>query len=289
MADPAHVLAAHEKYALPLGVDPAENTLITGGFDGSISIWSTDDWSELRRRQAHSQSVNCGGITSDGHLVTGSTDTTAKVWSLPHLEEQSVFEGHAKTVAGLTTHSSDGRVATASYDRSVRVWVPTKEGDELVLDGHPGNVTCVTFADPAELLVSGGLGDALVVWALADGTERARLSGHGQAVVGVTVDPDGQVWSAGYNGTLFAWSDADWTAEESFELPIESRPTGLRAHPSDNQVAVSRDGGMTLISDTGEVLADHDTTIKGITAPLWSPEGSWVAVGGADGKIRIYE
>lgn len=289
MADPDHVLTAHEKYALPFAVDRAENALITGGFDGSIGVWSVDDWSERRRVQGHDQSLNCGGITSNGHLVTGSTDTTAKVWSLPRLEEVSVYEGHSKTVAGMRTHSSDGRVATASYDRSVRVWNPETEEDDLVLGGHLGNVTCVTFVESDALLVSGGVGEALVVWELEDGTELTRLPGHGQAVVGVTVDSEGTVWSAGYNGTLSAWSGDDWSLDESFELPIDTRPTGLCAHPTEDRFAVSRDGGVTVISNTGAIVADHDTTIKGIYAPLWSPDGSWVAVGGADGSIRIYE
>jgi WD40 repeat protein len=294
MAEPVHVVSAHEKYGLPLAFDRAGDSLITGGFDGSIGVWSTEDWSERRRASGHEQSVNCGGLTAAGRLVTGSTDATASVWEVPDLAEASVFDDHAGTVAGLATHPADDRVATASYDSTARVWAAgTDEGEEendaLVLDGHSGNVTCVAFVGDGEHLASGGLGDTLAVWSLDDGSEQARLGGHGAAVVGATVDSTGQLWSAGYDGTLHQWSSDDWSANASFELPIDTRPTGLAAHPSDQRLAVTRDGGIAVVSSQGELVADHETSIKGVSTPLWTPDGSLLAVGGADGKVRLYE
>ena len=289
MAKPDYVVAAHDKYGLPLAFDRARNSLITGGFDGSIGIWSIDDWSERRRSRGDEQRVNCGGLFWKGHLVTGSTDTTARIWELPGLERIAVFEGHTKTVAGLATHPSDERIATASYDSIVRVWNTETDRDPLILDGHSGNVTSVEFVGDSDYLVSGGIGDELVVWSLEDGDEQTRLGGHGQAVVGVTVDPDGQIWSAGYNGTLHSWSGGDWSPEDAYELPFDARPSGLTAHPTEPRLAVSRDGGVSVFSSQGELVTEHETSIKGISMPLWSPDGTWLVVGGADGKIRIYE
>ena len=288
MADPETILSAHEKYGLPLSFTRDGSALITGGFDGSVSRWSVRDWSETASIQAHDKSVNCGAVTTADLVVTGSTDTTVCVLDADLTTRERTLTGHKKTVAGLAAHPSEPVVASASYDATVRVWQLDSRTDPVVLTGHPNNVTSVEFVDSRDVLVSGGIGDELIVWTLDSETEKTRLEGHGQAVAGIATPGDGRLWSIGYNGTVFLWSTDDWSERGSFDLPTDATPSGIAVTPDSERIAVTRDGGVLIFDADGRTVAEHTTSIKGISKPRWTPEGSVLAVGGADGNVRIY-
>lgn len=289
MVEPTEIVDAHEKYALPLAFSRDEQTLYSGGFDGMLSAWKVGHWTEVASTQAHQQSINCGAVTSQDTVVTGSTDTTLGVWPVDLAEQVATLTGHEKTVAALANHPTKPLVASASYDTTVRLWNLEQDVPPTVLEGHERNVTAVRFASEGSMLLSGGIGDEIVVWSVDDGEERSRLPGHGQAVSGITVGSESQVWSVGYNGEIHQWSGKDWSALSSFDLPGKQVPTGIAVNQRTGDIAVSRHGGVLVLNLDGEVIEEHQTTIKGIYSPLWSSEGGLLCVGGADGKLRIYQ
>ncbi|MFC5365337.1 WD40 repeat domain-containing protein [Salinirubrum litoreum] len=287
MSDATATVHAHERYALPLAFAADGERLYTGGFDGTVSVWDTDDWTEAVTVQAHEQNVNCGAITTDDRLVTGSTDTSLRVWSSDLADRVTSLDGHAKTVAGVASRPSTPLVASASYDTTVRVWNLANDVSPLVLEGHSGNVTEVAFVDESTL-VSGGVGDEFVVWSLDSGAEVARVDGHGQAVSGLAARGETEVWSVGYNGRVRRWSTDDWTASTTVELAGAQKPSGIAVNQQTGDVAVTRDGGVVVLDSAGDSRQVHSAPIKGITDPLWSNDGETLYVGGADGKIRTY-
>ncbi len=157
------------------------------------------------------------------------------------------------------------------------------------MTGHSNNVTSVEFVDRGDSLVSGGIGDELIVWMLDSGAEVARLEGHGQAVAGISTEGDGRIWSVGYNGTVRIWSTDEWTLVDSFDLPSDATPSGIAVSPDSEHVAVTRDAGVLIFDADGRSIAEYKTRIKGIYMPRWGPDGSVLAVGGADGNVRIYD
>lgn len=264
-------------------------SLITGGFDGSVSRWSTREWTETASKKVHDKSINCGAITSEDHVVTGSTDTTVRLLDADLSTHVQTLTGHGSTVAGLAAHPSEPIVASASYDSTVRIWHLESPPEAVVLTGHPNNVTSVEFFDHGTILVSGGIGDELIVWTLESETEETRLKGHGQAVAGISTHGHDQLWSLGYNGTVFRWSTGDWNVLGSFDLPADATPSGIAVNPYSEAIAVTRDGGILIYDSEGRRIAEHSTSIQGIYTPRWASDGSVLAVGGADGNVRIYD
>lgn len=222
-------------------------------------------------------------------VVTGSTDTTVRVLDATLSTEVQTLTGHKKTVAGLASHPSESIVASSSYDATVRVWQPESQTDPIVLAGHPNNVTSVEFVERGDSLVSGGIGDELIVWNLDSAAEETCLEGHGKAVAGISPYGDDRLWSVGYSGTVFQWSTDDWSMLNSFDLPTDATPSGIAVNPESEHIAVTRDGGVLIFDADGRRIAEHTTTIKGISMPRWGPDGSILAVGGADGTVRIYD
>lgn len=288
MAEPSHVLDAHEKYGLPFTYTRNGKTLVTGGFNGAIKVWSMNDWRETNRLIGHDQSVNCGCITGAGILVTGSTDTTLRVWDLTEEDAVATLKGHKKTVASISAHPKRPLVASASYDTTVRLWDLDEEDEVLRLEGHEKNVTSVRFLPDGRHLVSAGLGADLVVWDSESGEEVHRLPAHETAVAGLARSPDGDLWTAGHDGRVSCWSPRDWAEKVAFALPKQAVPTGIACNPVTGHLAITKDHGVLIMGTEGNLLDTHDIKIKGVYAPRWAPDGRHLAVGGADGKVRIY-
>ena len=62
-------------------------------------------------------------ISPDGkRVITGSEDTTARLWDATTGQELAVFQGHAATVVNVAFGPDGNRVLTGSNDRTARLW-----------------------------------------------------------------------------------------------------------------------------------------------------------------------
>jgi len=69
----------------------------------------------------HQASVRCLEIHGD-LVVSGSYDTTAKIWNISSGECLKTLQGHFSQIYAI---AFDGkRIATGSLDTSVRIWNP---------------------------------------------------------------------------------------------------------------------------------------------------------------------
>lgn len=287
MADPTVVLDAHDRYGLPLAWSADGETLFTGGFDGVVGAWSVPDMAERARATVHDRSVNCGAPAGD-RLYTGSTDRTIRGSDSDLADTDTVMAGHTDTVADVATHPDDRLLASASYDTTVRIWSFPDAVEQRVISGHPKNVTCVAFLPDGDRVLSGGLGDEAHVWDVAGGESVATLAGHGSAVADVAAPPTDHAWTVSYDGVVSGWSTTDWSATTRVDLDVDGKATGLAARPGAAELAVTVDGGVRLLTPDGDVVGSHETPITGISSPCWSPDGEWLALGGADGVVRLY-
>ena len=79
-------------------------------------------------------------------IVSGSYDSTARLWDANTGSELHTLTGHTDAIVSVA-YSPDGMtVATASWDGTVRLW-DTNTGDERrTLTGHTAEVNDVSFS-----------------------------------------------------------------------------------------------------------------------------------------------
>jgi DNA-binding beta-propeller fold protein YncE len=143
-----------------------------------------------------------------------------------------------------------------------------------------------TSASKEDVYVTNTVGDTIEKFS-ATGAYLSQLTGFASAVVGVAVDPAGDVWVAEANGSVQEFSDAVDNAllPPPGETPAFVRHPGIAVDSEDNLYLVRGSGHVAKFSKEGATLEEEVTssgsatalTIDPATNDLYVDEGSVVA------------
>ena len=101
---------------------------------------------DMHRRLSVSWSGNISMKQESFHrtlLITGSSDNTAKAWSLMSPVSVVEYTGHGSGVLCLAMKEGERELFTGSSDGTVRSWDVETGQSLMVFDGHQGAVLCL--------------------------------------------------------------------------------------------------------------------------------------------------
>ncbi|CAO2655936.1 Nn.00g047390.m01.CDS01 [Neocucurbitaria sp. VM-36] len=213
------------------------NTLVSGSTDRSVRVWDIEKGKCTQVFQGHTSTVRCLvilkptqiGETLDGQpimmpkeelIITGSRDSTLRVWKLPKPGDRSIMQtgassndhdnpyfiraltGHHHSVRAIAAHGDT--LVSGSYDCTVRVW-KISSGEVLQrLQGHSQKVYSVVLDHARNRCISGSMDNMVKVWSLETGACIFTLEGH-TSLVGLLDLSHGRLVSAAADSTLRIW------------------------------------------------------------------------------------
>ncbi|MER0448858.1 hypothetical protein ABR738_30615 [Streptomyces sp. Edi4] len=229
------------------GVAAHKDTFVaTAGYDNQVILWRADDKTPLARA-THDHLANQVVFSPDGrHLLTSSSDYTARLWSVPDLKLLAVFSDHDDDVEMAVFHPTEPLVATASRDHRVRVY--GFDGRlRHVFAGHTADVISVAWSHPGP-----GGSEAELVSSSDDGTIRRWSPATGGPVGEIDlggVETDTVALAA--DGTTYAGND------EGQIIVIDEHGTHL--HPA-HEAGIKR---LVLQSANGLLVSlSYDRTMR---------------------------
>ncbi|CAG8650275.1 15374_t:CDS:2 [Acaulospora morrowiae] len=163
------------------------------------------NWRKCRCRtrvlKGHSDGVMCLQYDDCNNiLITGSYDTTVRVWNIDSGEVIRVFTGHTRCVRAL---QFDGKkLITCSMDHTLRVWNFHTGKCLRVLEGHTDGVLSLHFDD--NILVSGSADNNIKVWNIHT-CECFTLVGHQEWVNRVVIYKKTKLFSCSDDHTIRVW------------------------------------------------------------------------------------
>lgn len=211
--------------------------LVSGSTDRSVRVWDIETGRCLQIFQGHTSTVRCLvilkpsviGEKPDGTplimpkqplIITGSRDSSLRVWKLPQIGEPSVFQtgpnpndmdnpyfirvlnGHHHSVRAIAAHGDT--LVSGSYDHTVRVWrISTGEVIHR-LAGHSQKVYSVVLDNQRNRCISGSMDNLVKVWSLETGQCLFNLEGH-SSLVGLLDLSHDRLVSAAADSTLRIW------------------------------------------------------------------------------------
>jgi len=189
--------------------------LLSASRDKSLILWTLTREDEKfgvakRRLKGHSHYVQDVAISSDGQFaLSGSWDSTLRLWDLNTGTTTRNFYGHTKDVLSVAFSADNRQIVSGSRDKSINLWNTLGQCKFTITDeGHKEWVSCVRFSPnlATPLIVSAGWDKMVKVWNLTHCKLRTNLIGHTGYVNTVTVSPDGSLCaSGGKDGTAMLW------------------------------------------------------------------------------------
>ncbi|KAI8364176.1 WD40-repeat-containing domain protein [Blakeslea trispora] len=291
-----HVLKGHDGGVWAL--EYVGNTLVTGSIDRTVRIWDIERGICRFVLRGHSSTVRClkivmpaeithpdGTVTiepSEPIIVSGSRDTSIRVWRLPNLEtepnlplstclEDDVISSkfmkhklleHEQSVRDLAVHGNV--LVSGSYDHNVIIW-DLETGEKVhILHGHTMKVYCVSIDPKRRHCISGGMDATVRIWGLDDGECKFVLQGHA-ILVGLLNLVDDTLVSAAADATLRVWDPASgdrlhiMAGNSGHQGPITSFQ-----HDKHKVISGSEGGVKMWDTQTGKLLYDLVENVVGV-------------------------
>ena len=294
---------------------------------GLLVRWDTETRAELKSVVVPDAAMWCFAMSPDGALIaTGQLDGTIRVWDAERLELQhELRELELRTHSVL--FSNNGKLLFSAHTGHVQVWDPYA-GQRLRTLEQQGRALSLAVTDEPDAVVV-GWGSVLRTWDVRSGREIRTLPGHEAEIFALTPNEDRtSLYSCGGDSTICHW-DLDPVSNldeyrghdgEVFDVAFSPDGALLVTVAPDHKLRVFDAQAFVLLttieleawastvafSPNGEVLVhgsragirfrDMATGVEtdSVDGPLvhavrFDPSGRYVAFGGSDNTIYVYD
>ena len=131
-----------------------------------------NNWSHIKLISCHKNSIDTIDIDNKKLLfVTGSSDTTLKLWNLTNKNPLSVFVGHRDKVCKASFHNKYPILFSGSNDLFIKCWDLEYNVNNRNYSGHFGPITSISYHPTMDILYSGSTDNTIRIWDMR--TEKA--------------------------------------------------------------------------------------------------------------------
>uniref|UniRef100_A0A8C4NVB1 Phospholipase A-2-activating protein n=1 Tax=Dicentrarchus labrax TaxID=13489 RepID=A0A8C4NVB1_DICLA len=215
-----HCMSGHSNFVSCVCIIAPSETyprglIATGGNDNNICVFTMDQPQPLFILKGHKNTVCTLSSGKFGTLLSGSWDTTAKVW----LNEKCMMtlEGHSAAVWAVVILPEQGLMLSGSADKTIKLW---KAGRcEKTFTGHEDCVRGLAVISNTEFF-SCSNDTSIRRWLVTGECVQVYYS-HTNYIYSVAVFPNNQDFiSTGEDRTLRIWKQGECT--QTIRLPAQS-------------------------------------------------------------------
>jgi len=310
---PRGTLRGHSGWVTSIATTAENNdTILSGSRDKSVFVWQltrdepTNYGFPKRALRGHSHFVQDVVISSDGQFaLSGSWDSTLRLWDLNTGTTARRFVGHTKDVLSVAFSGDNRQIVSGSRDKTIKLWNTLGECKYTIEDqGHTEWVSTVSFSvspnNGTPLIVSGGWDKVVKVWNLANCKLKSNLTGHTGYINTVTVAPDGSLCaSGGKDGTIHLWGLQE--GKKLYSLEAGDVVNALSFSPNHYWLTAATDSSIKvwalesktvvieLNAKTHPEFFGNATVTPSAISLAWSADGNHLYTGYTDSVIRVWE
>lgn len=207
-------------------------------------------------------------VNAQVYLAEGMDDTTIRLWSAKSFNELKLIRGHTQVVTCIA-FSPDGRhLASGSRDKTVKIWDLGNFRVVKTLEGFDDIVYSLTYSPDGKYLVSGGQYGTIKIWNAKTFEETRALKTR--YVNSLAYSADGRYLACGGMNDITIWN--------IYKLERIKPPWG--------NVSIDEYRQQMEKQQVEKTLSGHRMEIHSVA---FSPDSRYLAGGGHDGKITIWD
>ncbi|CAD5217207.1 unnamed protein product [Bursaphelenchus okinawaensis] len=290
----------HERFVHCVRYNKAGTMFASAGADGKVIVFDGTDGQklfELLDPAVKAQAAHEGGIFSlcwspdDTKLATASGDRKVKIFDVTERQ-------HLKTIDfGKELNNQQlGLIWTKKWILSVSLagyvsYVDPEEGEiKRILKGHNKPITAACLSQDKKFFFTADFEGNITRWDVATGeSDRLDQYPHKTQISGMAVTPEGKLITIAWDDVLGSIDGilGDLKNSKAEAHKLNSQPRGLAVTKDGQTRIVAGHKHITVLKEKGIVnLMEID--FEGLSAAI-HPDNKVVAIGSADGKIRIYD
>ena len=152
----------------------------------------------------HTKPINSVAISQDSRfIVSGSKDTTIKVWSAHEHHEYFTLTGHTGEVKSLCITPNSLYIVSGSSDHTIKVWSIPEQQEAFTLAGHSDTILSVAVTANCNFIVSGSEDNTIKIWSFQQRREEFTFA---RIHPSVAVTPDSRyIVSGSTDCTIQIW------------------------------------------------------------------------------------
>ena len=240
----------------------------------------------------HTQRVVVVAFSPDGtKAVTGSDDTTARLWDVNSGELLHTFSEHTSGVWTLAFSPDGHTLATGSGDSLIHIW-DVNSGDLInTLAGHSGGIRDLKFTSDSSRILSASADTTARLWDVSTGATVQKFEGHTDQIFRVDISPiDDVIVTASFDATARLW---DMVSGETLQV-FEGHTEQLRAvafSPGGSRIATASADYTAKIWDMESgvdlhTLSGHTNWVMNLA---FSPDEANIVTVSADTTARLWD
>jgi RNA polymerase sigma factor (sigma-70 family) len=298
-----------------LAFAPTGNALASGSADGSVALW---DPASATKRWEIKQAADVAALAfaPDGKTLAVGGGLFRLPPQNPSLnkpflvlldaangkEVRRLAVEQARQHVNSVAFSKDGKVLAASGGGRLRFWDVITGKQRPGPAGHDDSILAVAIAEDGQTAATAGVDGLVILWDPGRGTEKLRLQGHGDAVVGARFVPGGKLLasaSADQDPTVRLWDLATGKEVQLLKANSESLLYAFAVSPDGKLLAAGDliDGGVYVWDlATAKLLhtlrngephkpgVDREKMAAGVNCLAFSPDSKILATGEHSGR-----
>jgi WD40 repeat protein len=176
-----------------LTFSPDGKTLISGGWDGKVRLWSIQDGCLQKTLTGHTSVIIAVAISPDGTLLaTGSNDRSVRLWTMDDGQCILVRDDSRSEVSALAMSPDGTLLAFAGADAIIHLSHLPDGAPAPSIPALPGKITALAFTGAGRMLVAGFDTGTVAVFSVAGRNLLRTVTSHTAEVTGIAVLDGGE-------------------------------------------------------------------------------------------------